>query len=93
MSNDCRTKCRNCNHYVDLVAGECPLCDEVYYDDAEDVEPTDEKVNISISFKAPTEGAWMEIVKELKALIPEKMTTERFNFLYLLDPVADKDKF
>lgn len=93
MSNDCRTKCRNCNHYVDLVAGECPLCDEVYYDDAEDAEPSDERVNINISFKAPTEGAWMEIVKELKALIPEKMSTERFNFLYLLDPVADKDKF
>ena len=93
MSNDCRTKCRNCNHYVDLVAGECPLCDEVYYHDSEEVVPSDEKVNIHISFKAPTEGAWMEIVTELKALIPEKMTAERFNFLYLLDPTAEVEKF
>ena len=92
MSNDCRTKCRNCNHYVDLVAGECPLCDEVYYKDVEE-EIVDTKINISISFTTPTEGEWVEICKELMALIPEKMSTERFNFLYMQQPVADKDKF
>lgn len=93
MSNDCRTKCRNCNHYVDLVAGECPLCDEIYYNDSEESETSDNKVNITISFSTPTEGEWVDICKELKALIPEKMSTERFNFLYMLQPVAEKDKF
>lgn len=92
MSNDCRTKCRNCNHYVDLVAGECPLCDEVYYSEDDD-DVIDTKVNITISFNVPTEGEWVEICKELQALIPEKMSTERFNFLYMQQPVADKDKF
>jgi hypothetical protein len=92
MSNDCRTKCRNCNHYVDLVAGECPLCDEVYYKE-DDEEVIDTKVNITISFTTPTEGQWVEICKELKALIPKQMTAERFNFLYMQQPVADKDKF
>lgn len=54
MSNDCRTKCRNCNHYVDLVAGECPLCDEVYYIDSEEQpsEKTNElKVNMNVSIE------------------------------------------
>jgi len=64
----------------------------VYYNEDEE-EVTDERVNITISFAAPTEGAWMEIHNELKALIPEKMSIERFNFLYMQDPVADKDKF
>lgn len=92
MSNDCRTKCRSCDHYVDLVAGACPLCDEVYYEVDED-EVVDKKINISISFAAPTEGEWMTICKELQDLIPQRMTTERFNFLYMLQPVADEDKF
>ena len=44
MSNDCRTQCRGCNHYVDLVAGQCPVCDEVYYDDSEDAHSEKENV-------------------------------------------------
>ena len=40
-SHDCRKHCRGCGHIVDLVAGECPVCEHVYYVDEikDDVEP------------------------------------------------------
>lgn len=60
MSNDCRTKCRNCNHFVDLIAGECPLCDEVYYTDIED-KPIDKSNEMKVDMDVPIERTYFTI--------------------------------
>ena len=58
-SHDCRKHCRGCGHIVDLVAGECPVCEYVHYVDEKknDVEPqmTNEEFNhlYLIEFKKP----------------------------------------
>lgn len=80
MSNDCRTKCKGCGHYVDLVAGTCPVCDETYYNDSEEV--IDKRINITILIDESLFDKWNDIRKEIEALIPKKMSTERFNFTY-----------
>ena len=60
MSNDCRTKCRNCNHFVDLVAGECPLCDEVYYVDS-DEQPIGKSNEMKVNMDVPIERTYFTI--------------------------------
>lgn len=63
MSNDCRTRCRNCNHFVDLVVGECPLCDEVYYTPKE--QPIEKAKEMPVKMNVPIERTYFTI--EVKA--------------------------
>ena len=50
-SHDCRKHCRGCGHIVDLVAGECPVCEYVHYVDEKknDVEPQQVEVVFELS--------------------------------------------
>lgn len=66
-SHDCRTHCRGCGHYIDLVAGECPVCELVHY--------IDKTSNVE-----PQVVGWDKILEDLKR---QDDSMERFQELYL----------
>lgn len=70
-SHDCRKHCRGCGHIVDLVAGECPVCEYVHY--------VDEKKNDV----EPQQIDWNDVEETVDTEIQELIKEKGFAYVYM----------